>query len=77
MFAMVLSTRINENPSQDADSNLYREYDHFAADANLSLNAVKYRIAFSDGKDIRKYDLFEFAASCLRIRDGFLAQEMV
>lgn len=64
------------NPSLDADFNLYREYDHFAAEANPSLNAVKSRIACSDGNDIRKYDLFEFAESCFRIRDGCLVQEI-
>lgn len=64
------------NPSLGADFNLYREYDPFAAEANSSLNAVKYRIAFSDGNDIRKYDLFEFTESCFRIWDSFLAQEM-
>lgn len=64
------------NPSLDADFNLYREYDPFAAEANFSLNAVKYRIAFSDGNDIRKYDLFEFAESCFRIWDSFLSEEM-
>lgn len=65
-----------KSPSLDADFNLYREYDHFAAVANPSLSAVKYRIAFSEGDGIRKYDLFEFAESCYRTWDDFLAQEM-
>jgi hypothetical protein len=67
----------HKTPSQDADFNLYREYDPFAADANPSLNAIKYRIAFSDGDGIRKYDLFEFTESCYRTWDNFLAQEML
>lgn len=65
-----------KSPSLDANFNLYREYDPFAAESHPSLSAVKYRIAFSDGNDIRKYDLFEFAESCYRIWDSFLAQEL-
>ena len=64
------------NPSQDADFNLYREWDPFAAAANPSANSVKYRVAFSDGDDIRKYDLFEFTESCFGLWNNFVVREI-
>lgn len=63
-------------PSHDADFNLYREYDPFAADADSSTNPVRYKIAFADGSNLRKYDLFDFAESCFRLWQGFISSEV-
>lgn len=63
--------RLNK-PSHDAHFNLYREYDHFAADANDSANPVIYRIAFADGVDVRKYDLFDFTERCFHLWQTFM-----
>lgn len=46
---------INRNV-QDPDFNLYKEYDHFELEG---MNPLKYRIAFADGPDIKKFDLFD------------------
>lgn len=47
-------------PSVDAGFNLYREYDHFD-----DAHPFKYRWAFADGGDIRRFDLFETRAMLL------------
>ena len=56
--------KVLTRPSLDADFNLYREYDHFAAETDS--NPIKYRVAFADGNDLRKYDLLDFAEICSR-----------
>ena len=47
------------SPSHDGDFNLYREYDHFAAEADPSGNPEIYNVAFAEGDDIRKYNVFD------------------
>lgn len=59
-------------PSLDADFNLYREYDHFAAEADSSKNPVIYNVVFADGNDIRKFNVFDFADKCIEHWFDFL-----
>ncbi|MDQ3803035.1 MAG: hypothetical protein M3416_04170 [Acidobacteriota bacterium] len=63
-----------QRPSHDAHFNLYREYEHFADDG--SVNPDKYSIAFADGVDVRKYDLFDFAECCFRLWESFVSTEV-
>jgi len=59
-------------PSLDADFNLYREYDHFTAEANPNKNPESYNIAFADGNNIRKFNVFDFADKCIDLWIDFL-----
>ncbi len=63
-------------PSLDPAFNLYREFDHFEAEANPSSNSVFLRIAFADGQDVRKFDRFDFSEKCFGIWRDFLAKEL-
>ncbi len=56
----------------DSDFNLYREYDHFAVE--VGQNPIQYRVAFADGDDLRKYDLFDFGERCFRLWDKFILE---
>jgi hypothetical protein len=59
-------------PTHDAGFNLYMEYDHFMAAADASQSPVQYCLAFADGTDIRKFELFEFIDRCLGIWEAFV-----
>ncbi|HZR17353.1 MAG TPA: hypothetical protein VFE51_08500 [Verrucomicrobiae bacterium] len=63
-----------DNPSHpDPDFNLYREYDPFGLmDGG---QPVRPRVVFTDGPDIRKFDLFELAFECMRLWQGFLLRQ--
>lgn len=61
-----------KRPSLDADFNLYREYDPFAADADPKKNPEIYNVVFADGDDIRKYNVFDFADKCVDLWLEFL-----
>ncbi len=63
-------------PSHDADFNLYREYDHFLGDSEPGRNPALYRIAFADGVNLRKFDLFEFTDTCFALWTDFIAREV-
>ena len=62
-------------PSHEADFNLYKEYDHFMAEANPSRSPIQYCLAFADGTDVRKFDLFEFIGRCLGLWEAFVLAE--
>jgi len=53
--------------SLDAGFNLYREYDHFDES-----HPIKHRIAFADGDDIRRFDLFELTERCFALCEQFV-----
>jgi hypothetical protein len=55
-------------PSQDPDFNMYFEYDYFQEPGK---SPMRYRIAFADGNDIRKFDAFELVDRCLRLWEDF------
>lgn len=61
-----------ERPLLDADFNLYREYDHFAAEAEPGKNPEIYNVAFANGNDIRKFNIFDLIDKCTSIWDSFL-----
>jgi hypothetical protein len=63
---------ILKKPSLNADFNLYREYDHFLAEAYPEKNPEIYNIAFADGNDIRKFNVFDFVDKCVDHWLGFL-----
>jgi hypothetical protein len=60
--------------SLDADFNLYREYDHFGADADAGHNPIQYRVAFAEGEGLKKYDLFDLAERCFQLWDRFICE---
>jgi hypothetical protein len=62
--------------SLDAAFNLYREYDHCDAEVNPLANPVHWMIAFAEGDDFRKYDLFDFAEQCFQIWKRFVAEKL-
>jgi hypothetical protein len=61
-----------KTPSLDADFNLYRAYDPFTAEANPEKNPEVYNIAFADGDDIRKFNVFDLADKCVELWIDFL-----
>lgn len=61
-----------KKPSIDKDFNLYREYDHFADEAYPGKNLEIYNVAFADGNDIRKFNLFDFVDRCFNHWIDFL-----
>lgn len=63
-------------PSHEPDFNVYREYDHFLEGAMAERSLVVYRLAFADGNDLRKFDLFEFTDICFALWTKFLAKEV-
>jgi len=63
-----------KRPSHDPDFNLYREYDHFLEDGAPGRNPVL--IAFADGVNLRKFDLFEFTDTCFALWTDFIAREV-
>jgi hypothetical protein len=63
-------------PSHDPAFNMYREYDHFLDEAEPGQNPVGYRLAFADGGDLRKFELFEFTDTCFALWADFLAKEI-
>jgi hypothetical protein len=63
--------RLN-NPSIDPDFNLYREYDPFKAEVKPDKNPEVYNIAFANGNDIRKFNVFDFVDKCIDIWNEFL-----
>jgi hypothetical protein len=65
---------LNNRPL-DADFNLYREYDYFAK-IERSGHPIKYRVAFADGDDVRKFDLFELAHGCFQLWDNFIFHDL-
>lgn len=65
-----------KRPSLDPDFCLYREYDHFQADADPLKSSVFYCVAFADGVDVRKYDAFDFARRCFRLWEDFISREL-
>jgi hypothetical protein len=62
--------------SHDPDFNMYREYDYFSGEAEPRRCPVVYRLAFADGDDLRKFDVFEFTDTCFALWTGFLAKEV-
>lgn len=62
--------------SHDPGFNLYREYDPFLEDAEPGRSLVLYRIAFADGDDLRRFDLFEFTNICLALWRDFIGREI-
>jgi len=60
------------HPTHDPDFNLYREYDHFEIEGG---SPIKYRIAFADGTDVRKFVLFELVTTVYKILQDFLDNE--
>ncbi|KSV16327.1 hypothetical protein DA01_05855 [Dehalococcoides mccartyi] len=63
-------------PSLDAYFNIVRVYDYLEEmGSGPHKNPVKYNIAFAEGNDIRKYDLFDFAERCFDLWKGFLSAE--
>lgn len=65
-------------PSLDADFNIVRIYDYLEImGSGPYKNPVKYNIAFADGNDIRKYDLFDFAGKCFNLWKSFLSAEQL
>ena len=61
-----------KRPLLDADFNLYREYDHFAAEAYPGKNPEIYNIAFADGDNIRKFNVFDLVDRCFSHWTDFL-----
>jgi hypothetical protein len=59
-------------PLLDADFNLYREYDHFTAETRPLKNPEIYNVAFADGNDIRKFNVFDLADRCFNHWIDFL-----
>jgi len=55
-------------PSLDAGFNLYREYDYFD-----DASPIKHRLAFADGDDIRKFDLFDLVERCFSQCEHFVS----
>ncbi len=65
-------------PSIDADFNIVRIYDYLEKmGSEPHRNPVKHIIAFADGNDIRKYDLFDFAGKCFDLWKSFLSSEQL
>jgi hypothetical protein len=60
------------NPSHDPDFALYREYDHFQAEAEPSKQAILYNIVFDYENDIRKYNIFDLANRCYNLWEQFI-----
>jgi hypothetical protein len=67
--------KVLERPSHDADFNLYREVDPFQSEIDSLRSEIRYRVAFADGDDIRRYDLFEYAEECVRHWGRFVNAE--
>jgi hypothetical protein len=65
-----------KRPSHDAEFNFYREYDHFRQEIEPEHSPVRYRLAFADGKDLRKFDLFEFTETVFRLWTEFIATHL-
>jgi hypothetical protein len=63
-------------PSHDPDFNMYREYDPFLGDIEPGRSPVLYRLAFADGDDLRKFDLFEFTDACFTAWTEFIEKEV-
>lgn len=61
-----------KRPLLDANFNLYREYDHFVAEAYPEKNPEIYNVAFADGNDIRKFNVFCFVDRCFNCWINFL-----
>ncbi|MBX7169257.1 MAG: hypothetical protein K1X74_23190 [Pirellulales bacterium] len=61
-----------KRPSVDSDFNLYRVYDHRVPESGAAAAAIGYRLAFSDGDDVREYDIFEFADVCHKLWNDFI-----
>jgi hypothetical protein len=59
-------------PSLDADFNLYREYDSFAAEVDPRKNPEVYNIAFANGNDIGKFNVFDLVDKCVDLWIDFL-----
>lgn len=60
-------------PSHDPDFNLYREVEPLLTVTAPEQSPVLYHIAFADGDNVRKFDLFEFTDSCFGLWNTFLA----
>lgn len=65
-----------KHPSHDPDFNIYREYDTFLEDVEPGQSPVRYRLAFADGADVRKFDLFEFVDTCVTLWAEFIENEV-
>lgn len=68
--------KLLKRPSHDPHFNMYREYDHFLGEAQSGCSPVVYRLAFVDGDDLRKLDLFEFTDTCFSLWRDFLVNEV-
>lgn len=68
--------KVLKRPLYDPDFNMYREYDHFLVEAEPGRSPVVYRLAFADGDDLRKFDLFEFTDTCFALWAEFIAKEV-
>lgn len=61
--------------SLDSDFTLYRECDYFAKIGDGE-SPIKYRAAFADGLDVRKFDLFELAERCFQFWQRFVSESL-
>lgn len=60
------------NPTHGTDFSLYRECDYFEIMSRKGNSPVKYRVAFVDGSDVRKFDLFALTNTCVSVWKQFL-----
>ena len=60
------------NPTHDKDFNLYCEYDYFEVISGSGNSPVKYSAVFADGSDVKKFELFTLAATCVALWRRFL-----
>lgn len=61
------------NPTHpDADFNWYREFDSFEKEIDPSKPAIYYRVAFLNGNDIKKYDVFDLISKCYHLWGNFI-----
>jgi hypothetical protein len=59
-------------PSLDADFNLYRKDDSFATEVDPRKNPEVDNIAFADGNDIGKFNVFDLVDKCVDLWIDFL-----
>lgn len=62
------------NPSHNKDFNFYCTYDYFGASKNEKGNHEVWMVAFADGNDLKKYEVFEFANCLKKLISGFLVE---
>ena len=63
-------------PTHDPAFNLYRVYDPFMVEIDPTRSPIEHRVAFADGPDVRKFELFELIDTCFRLWEDFISTEL-